>query len=141
MEVTNLPVQYVTNQATRIIVKSAGELAPDARVFSNEEDPDSDVLLPASGEEVDPGREEYGHPDDIEGSGIDIDSYKPDIRADRSWYISETDLGKPLVVLFYSVLTSTSIFRRVDRGWLRRLGNRRRRITISSVPNCPTNVT
>ncbi|CAL1709132.1 unnamed protein product [Somion occarium] len=92
VEVTNLPVQYVTNQATRIIVKSAGELAPDARVFSNEEDPDSDVLLPASGEEVDPGREEYGHPDDIEGSGIDIDSYKPDIRADRSWYISETDL-------------------------------------------------
>ncbi|KAI0711177.1 hydantoinase/oxoprolinase [Cerioporus squamosus] len=93
VEVTNIPVQYVTNQATRVIVKAAGELAPQA-VASLESSP-----LTITGEQdSEPREEEKLLPSDdsavdtASSEDIDIDTYKPTILPDRRWKLSEVDL-------------------------------------------------
>ncbi|KAF9819430.1 hypothetical protein IEO21_02173 [Rhodonia placenta] len=88
VEVINLPVQYVTNQATRIIVKAAGDLAPEA--VAAVATPDS-KLDAADDVKVEEG-EKAGVDEESEEPSIDIEAYKPEIRADRSWNLSELDL-------------------------------------------------
>ncbi|TFK90339.1 hydantoinase/oxoprolinase [Polyporus arcularius HHB13444] len=92
VEVANIPVQYVTNQATRIIVKAAGELASQA-VASLE---DSSTI---AAEQDDGPQEEEKHlssdgsaVDSPSLEDIDIDHYKPTILPDRRWKLSEVDL-------------------------------------------------
>ncbi|KZT10328.1 DUF917-domain-containing protein [Laetiporus sulphureus 93-53] len=88
VEVVNLPVQYVTNQATRIIVKAAGDLAPEAVASVNAPNGVldlSNVHEPTEGEKA-------VLPDDTDEQEIDIESYKPTIRTDRSWSLTELDL-------------------------------------------------
>lgn len=90
--------QYVTNQATRIIVRAVGELAAEdssaMEVYISSDD--SDVL-----------DEEYTAPQDEETSttasiahhtpsvqeAIDYATYRPRIDGDK-WILSETDLCK-----------------------------------------------
>ncbi|KAI0072072.1 DUF917-domain-containing protein [Panus rudis PR-1116 ss-1] len=87
VEVNNLPVQYVTNQATRIIVKAAGELSPISTAVTQEQtdfplehyDSTEDGSVTASTES-------------LNENGIDIESYKPNVRMDRTWHLSELDL-------------------------------------------------
>ncbi|KAF5322652.1 hypothetical protein D9619_002210 [Psilocybe cf. subviscida] len=96
VDVNVLPVQYVTNQATRIIVRAVGELAAEdssaMEVYISSDD--SDVL-----------DEEYTAPQDEETSttasiahhtpsvqeAIDYATYRPRIDGDK-WILSETDL-------------------------------------------------
>ncbi|CCM04742.1 uncharacterized protein FIBRA_06931 [Fibroporia radiculosa] len=87
VEVVNLPVQYVTNQATRIIVKAAGDLAPEAiaSVISLDE-----VTAPQN-EDYREG-EKAVLDEQSEEQAIDIEAYKPTIRPDRSWSLTELDL-------------------------------------------------
>ncbi|KAI0674400.1 hydantoinase/oxoprolinase [Trametes maxima] len=93
VEVINLPVQYVTNEATRIIVKAAGDLSPQT-VASLE-----DAAL-ASAEDVDEGAEgekaladAAAAEDAAEAEAqVDIDAYKPTILPNRTWKLSEVDL-------------------------------------------------
>ncbi|GBE89009.1 DUF917-domain-containing protein [Sparassis crispa] len=89
VEVANLPVQYVTNQATRIIVKAAGELAMNAiasttelNVITNGDDE------PEASEGEKAVLQEVNEEEDL----IDIEEYAPTIREDRSWILSELDL-------------------------------------------------
>ncbi|KAI0795456.1 DUF917-domain-containing protein [Abortiporus biennis] len=91
VEVNNLPVQYVTNQATRIIVRAAGELGNSIetlsggletlKLISEDDSTGGDSLDPVTSEGV-----------DQEDDGIDIEAYIPNIREDKSWKISELDL-------------------------------------------------
>ncbi len=88
-------LQYVTNQATRIIVKAAGDLSPQAvaslegnsLISFNEDDTDveeGEKLLAENPIEEDEPLE----------SVIDIETYKPTILPNRAWKVSELDLGK-----------------------------------------------
>ncbi|KAH9835241.1 hydantoinase/oxoprolinase [Rhodofomes roseus] len=88
VEVSNLPVQYVTNQATRIIVKAAGDLAPEAVASVGA----IDNALEASNEDEYKEDDKAASADVDEEESIDIEKYKPTIRPDRSWVLSELDL-------------------------------------------------
>ncbi|KAJ8455632.1 hypothetical protein ONZ45_g18891 [Pleurotus djamor] len=90
VEINNLPVTYVTNQSTRVIIKAAGDLRPDS----------SHVFATASDErESEDNIGVNGYNDalvedipDIEEPMIDVEAYRPNVRADRVWELSETDL-------------------------------------------------
>ncbi|TFY55280.1 hypothetical protein EVJ58_g8349 [Rhodofomes roseus] len=88
VEVTNLPVQYVTNEATRIIVKAAGDLAPEVVAFVSSIDDALDAEDIANSIEDD----KTVLTDTVEDVAVDIETYTPNIRPDRSWSISELDL-------------------------------------------------
>ncbi|KAJ6460352.1 hydantoinase/oxoprolinase [Mycena vitilis] len=86
-EINILPVQYVTNQATRIIVKAIGELGVSTESWlpknnapydtDPEEEPEStqEIILDGSDGET----------------GIDYRSYRPKV-VGNEWILSETDL-------------------------------------------------
>ncbi|KAJ6570225.1 hydantoinase/oxoprolinase [Mycena vulgaris] len=86
-EINVLPVQYVTNQATRIIVRAVGELGipdessalkPDIAYHSDlEEEPESTQEIILDGSDG--------------ATGIDYQSYRPEI-VGNDWILSETDL-------------------------------------------------
>ncbi len=84
--------QYVTNQATRIIVKAAGDLA----IESNMVDEPVALINQASlvetelQKDVNSNVKAHNEGDEVL---IDIESYKPTIASDRSWVLSEVDLG------------------------------------------------
>ncbi|KZT70497.1 hydantoinase [Daedalea quercina L-15889] len=88
VEVANLPVQYVTNQATRIIVKAAGDLAPEAVASVSTLD---DALEDTQPDEYKEG-DKTASDEVAEEEEIDIETYKPTIRPNRSWVLSELDL-------------------------------------------------
>ncbi|KAF8583161.1 Hydantoinase/oxoprolinase [Ramaria rubella] len=84
VEVENLPVQYVTNKATRIIVKAVGEL--DLSVSTGE------PIIVHNSEYVD---EAEGDPPKVTISltdGIDVEQYIPHINSKGEWILSEVDL-------------------------------------------------
>ncbi|KAF8990607.1 hypothetical protein BDQ17DRAFT_1393103 [Cyathus striatus] len=84
-EVNVLPVQYVTNQATRIIVRAVGELGLGSGLGSEEIfDSVEDEL------EEDVHREEDVSFDEVEDK-IKYSTYKPTIVNDE-WILTETDL-------------------------------------------------
>ena len=82
--------KYVTNQATRIIVKAAGDLAPEAVATVSALD---DTLQDLDEHEYKEG-DKTASTDADEEDEIDIEAYKPTIRQDRSWVLSELDLGE-----------------------------------------------
>src|SRR5207247_1532988 len=93
-EVEKVPLQYVTNKATRIKVKAVGKLRiPDQKA---QVDSDLDLSLPEDGEYECDERKSTGSAD-TPGSSvkhatyIDIPSYKPDVR-NGVWYLSPVDL-------------------------------------------------
>ncbi|KAI0938669.1 hypothetical protein AcV5_000296 [Taiwanofungus camphoratus] len=89
VEVTNLPVQYVTNQATRLIVKAAGDLAPEVVASISS----SDTIFESTDFSDSNESEKTALQDDIEDEvQIDIEKYRPTILEDRSWTLSELDL-------------------------------------------------
>ena len=121
-------MQYVTNQATRIIVKAAGDLAPEAvaSMTSDGIDIDDDSL-----DGVEDAKEALVGT--FEEASIDIETYTPTIRADRSWSVSELDLSTSCCP--YHSIRDIIVLRRVDRGWLRYLGHWRWWDNISAVPH------
>ncbi|KAJ7116355.1 hydantoinase/oxoprolinase [Mycena epipterygia] len=84
-EITILPVQYVSNQATRIIVRAVGNLG-----IQNPQ-PKVEPAYPADVEE----EPESAQPIILDGSdgakGMDYQSYRPKI-VGNEWILSETDL-------------------------------------------------
>lgn len=117
VEVINLPVQYVTNEATRIIVKAAGDLAP-LSIASLEDS----VLASADSEENSEGEKAIedttAAAEDVTlvESAIDIDTYKPTILANHTWKVSEVDLGDSLPCGRYRRYANSE--NRVDRRGL-----------------------
>lgn len=125
-------MQYVTNQATRIIVKAAGDLAPEAvaSVFS----------LDAVFEEEDVYTTEEAKesiPSAVEEVAVDIESYTPNIRADRTWSVSDLDLSTSNCLVHHCTCLTT-MFCRVDRRWVRDSGHRWRRNNVPAVPYGPS---
>ncbi|OCH93351.1 DUF917-domain-containing protein [Obba rivulosa] len=89
VEVVNLPVQYVTNQATRIIVKAAGDLSPE-NVASIDGLSSAMQTEDIHQDEVEGEKQALAESDD--SITVDIETYKPEIRHDRTWSLSELDL-------------------------------------------------
>ncbi|KAK0199608.1 Hydantoinase/oxoprolinase [Desarmillaria ectypa] len=90
-EVNVLPIQYVTNQATRIIVKAIGELGTPE---------DGKIVVPGASEDyqVDLLEEDKAEAaQDVLAEGaeiaedIDYETYRPTI-VDNEWIVTETDL-------------------------------------------------
>ncbi|KAI0746875.1 DUF917-domain-containing protein [Daedaleopsis nitida] len=94
VEIVHLPVQYVTNEATRIMVKAAGDLAPEAVASLG----NAPVSVRDDDEELDEGEKAIVNETDgtfdetSPGSELDIEAYKPAILPDRRWKLSELDL-------------------------------------------------
>ncbi|KAJ7352476.1 Hydantoinase/oxoprolinase [Mycena albidolilacea] len=86
-EINILPVQYVTNQATRIIVKAIGELG----VPSDYTPPEINTVYQSDLEEEPEPTQETILPGSDGATGIDYLSYRPKI-VDNEWILSETDL-------------------------------------------------
>ena len=83
-----LIIQYVTNQATRFIVRAIGELAEgaehvdsDKNLFGNDEDEDEDISTATP----------TVHNSQSKNEKIDYKLYKPTVVGD-DWIVSETDL-------------------------------------------------
>ncbi|KAH8097081.1 hydantoinase/oxoprolinase [Cristinia sonorae] len=91
VEVTNLPVQYVTNQATRIIVKAAGDLSDDITPEALPIPDDITSRAPDVTAEDQSLDAELAVPEESMRE-VDFELYRPEIRPDRSWNISELDL-------------------------------------------------
>ncbi|KAF7330338.1 DUF917-domain-containing protein [Mycena venus] len=85
-EINILPVQYVTNQATRIIVKAIGELGIPSESWL----PKADTAIHTDVEEPETTQEIVLAGNDG-ATGIDYQSYRPKI-VDNEWILSETDL-------------------------------------------------
>ncbi|KAH9941327.1 hydantoinase/oxoprolinase [Epithele typhae] len=93
VELANIPVQYVVNQATRIMVKAAGDLAPQAVASV---DAENEALVDEP-EVVEAEKALTNEAEAAEGSGlgaevVDVDNYKPVILPNRQWALSEIDL-------------------------------------------------
>ncbi|KAF4563054.1 hypothetical protein EYR40_007227 [Pleurotus pulmonarius] len=88
VEVNNLPVNYVTNQSTRVIIKAAGDLSPSpAHILEDvvSERSYEEEAINEAGKLVD---ELVEAPD----APVDVDAYRPTIRTDKVWVLSEIDL-------------------------------------------------
>ncbi|KAL0061493.1 hypothetical protein AAF712_011716 [Marasmius tenuissimus] len=95
VEVQVLPVAYVTNQATRIIVRVVGEIgdttgtADDQKSGTDEGDIESEVE--EAKEEEEKSVETPAEQALEEEEKIDYETYRPTIK-DDVWYLTETDL-------------------------------------------------
>ena len=110
--------QYVTNQATRLIVKAAGDLAPQAVASLETSTPT------AAGGQDDEAKEDEKHLDGDDSSvdsaspeEVDIDTYKPTILPDRRWQLSEVDLGQSMGLSAY--YTHADVLHTPQSGLLR----------------------
>ena len=125
--------QYVTNQATRIIVRAAGELASDTLTSLSS----SDSVLRV----IDTDFTNIPVNDEValdESEAFDIDTYRPLVREDRSWSLSEIDLGEcTFVPPGKSVPPNPKSIDRMDRRRVCGLRNRRRRYTLSTILDGP----
>ncbi|PPQ89891.1 hypothetical protein CVT25_004813 [Psilocybe cyanescens] len=86
VDVNVLPIQYVTNQATRIIVRAVGELKDDGEIVSSTPDTSSEADEEDDGDENDTI---INTP--IIQDTVDYTTYRPKITGDE-WILSETDL-------------------------------------------------
>ncbi|KAF8519819.1 hypothetical protein JB92DRAFT_3112076 [Gautieria morchelliformis] len=84
VEVDNLPVQYVTNKATRLIVKAVGELDPASMIGSSTLDIPGEYSDEDESTKAEPKRDPIGR--------IDVEDYRPYINANEEWMLSELDL-------------------------------------------------
>ncbi|KAG7087259.1 hypothetical protein E1B28_013239 [Marasmius oreades] len=93
VEVQVLPVQYVTNQATRLIVRAVGELGVPETVHVDLNVDEKGSANEAE-QQVESDTEEISGPSNTpskEEERIDYETYKPRIESDV-WHLSETDL-------------------------------------------------
>jgi hypothetical protein len=123
-------LKYVTNQATRIIVKAAGELFANAsQAFSSVDEPKDTEISDA--EEL---AKEALQAEDVEQRthDIDIERYMPKIDDSRGWILSELDLGM-FLLLSHDVLIPNG-FDRMDRRRMWRVRNWGWRVSLSSIP-------
>lgn len=97
VEVEKIPLQYVTNKVTRLVIKAVGKLAnQDTQILApgNEK---SNVILDNAEEDDDEEPPKQAAPRDAAHSSvkhstyIDIETYRPEVR-DNVWYISPVDL-------------------------------------------------
>lgn len=97
VEIDKMPLQYVTNKATRIKVKAIGRLKTqeqDSRavVGENVQGPSDEYEAVEEAEEEKKSAPAGIHKTTTKPSlDIDIPSYRPDVR-NRVWYVSEVDL-------------------------------------------------
>lgn len=127
----------MTNQATRIIVKAAGELSADGAQEIEDEGP----APPTGSDDFEELDKQALQALIQEGAAvINIESYVPRITDDRRWVLSETDLGKMQVPLIDMTALTPLIFR-VDRGWMRSIGYWGRWVAISPLLSCPAAAT
>lgn len=89
VEVANLPVQYVTNQATRIIVKAAGELSSESSGSVGGDMVTSDVRTK---DEEEPEKQALHPLDEEPTTVVDVETYVPHITSGREWLLTELDL-------------------------------------------------
>lgn len=100
--IDKIPLQYVTNKATRLIIKAVGRLAlPTSSTMPiNGAHTNDDTPIAAVDEEPEPEAPKDYHQRSATGkiqslvkysAFIDIDTYAPDVR-DGVWYISPVDL-------------------------------------------------
>lgn len=93
----------MTNQATRLIVKAAGDLAPEVVASISS----SDTIFESTDFSDSNESEKTALQDDIEDEvQIDIEKYRPTILEDRSWTLSELDLGEKLYLCALGPLTA-----------------------------------
>ncbi|KAK8222591.1 hypothetical protein BKA81DRAFT_296263, partial [Phyllosticta paracitricarpa] len=94
VSVDNMPIQYTSMKASRIIVKAAGSLGKQAllkpTIISNmEEAPAKPVAAVTNGI-----KNSEKNPRDFEVSpsaAVDIRSYRPEVDANGTWWVSEVD--------------------------------------------------
>ncbi|KAK7516897.1 uncharacterized protein IWZ02DRAFT_422916 [Phyllosticta citriasiana] len=94
VSVDNMPIQYTSMKASRIIVKAAGSLGKQAllkpTIISNlEEAPAKTVAAVTNGI-----KNSEKNPRDFEVSpsaAVDIRSYRPEVDANGTWWVSEVD--------------------------------------------------
>lgn len=94
VKVEKIPLQYVTNKATRFVIKAVGNLkvaeAASARPVASNGVHSDDVPEAAEASKGEVLKEQQGsmaHPT----LGVDLSSYRPDVR-DGVWYISPVDV-------------------------------------------------
>lgn len=80
----------MTNQATRIIVKAAGDLAPERFATVDR----LDTATETGSDDLEILETEKAVLAESEVSEeVDIEAYRPEVRQDRTWSLSEVDLG------------------------------------------------
>lgn len=94
VEVNNLPVNYVTNQSTRVILKAAGDLFPSPAHVLDAVEPERRY----EDEAVEAGKP-FDERVEAPEAPVDVNAYRPTIRADKVWVLSEIDLGEYIFVL------------------------------------------
>lgn len=131
--------QYVTNQATRIIVKAAGELSADK---AQEISDDDDVQITGTDDVEELDKQALQARDQAQDSvvAVDVERYIPRITEDRQWVISELDLGKTPVRFSNGSYLGQQFFR-VDSRRMRSVGHRRRRFSLSSLLSSSSDAT
>lgn len=93
-------MNYVTNQSTRVIIKAAGDLSPSPTHILDAVESERRY-----GDEVlDNGTEPINEHIEAPESPVDVNTYRPTIRADKVWVLSEIDLGEhsPIIHRFLS---------------------------------------
>lgn len=95
VEVDQIPLQYVTNRATRLVIKAVGKLAPpDLAAIPTEaangrdEEPELEDQAEDEREREEPTKTVVSVQ---HAANIDIDVYRPDVRH-GIWYVSSVDL-------------------------------------------------
>lgn len=92
VEIEKLPLQYVTNKATRIRVKAVGQLrVPKQPMYSPRDFVRDDYVKCSEVSEYDEKRGTSSY-DENRAPNIDILSYRPEVRNDE-WLLSELDLA------------------------------------------------
>ncbi|ORY25558.1 DUF917-domain-containing protein [Naematelia encephala] len=96
VEVTDIPLQYVTNQATRFIVKAVGNLSltTQAPLVNGQHDEHSVNGNDLNGDIEE--EEEERLAEDVPDRDVEVinpETYRPTVDSDRVWHISETDLA------------------------------------------------
>ncbi|KAK6005849.1 hypothetical protein QM012_007491 [Aureobasidium pullulans] len=95
VSIENLPLQYVTMKAIRLVVRAAGVLGQDALL---KEDPTATSEMDESHQETAPefkkGSNVEKDPKDFlvsPSAAIDIALYRPEVDSDGTWWVSEVD--------------------------------------------------
>lgn len=94
-----MPMSYVTNGATRLIVRVVGDLLDrfEEVTVLQDSNPNNEAFQPQESQSELPNGILKDHPLDSKGSSydvlekVDLDSYQPRIEGDY-WYLSELDL-------------------------------------------------
>jgi len=85
VELENLPVQYVLNKATRLIIRAVGELDQSFKG-------PGPLKVESSNENIDEQETDKTHVVASSEPVIDIDNYRPTVNKQGEWLLSETDL-------------------------------------------------